>query len=410
MGRERNRVLMVVNSYAPDDPRVIFTAQSLVQMGYQVVLVGAARQRSGDVPVYHEVNGVQVFITPMVPSLHPLKLISAMWALLRGKHGEITLSSPHIQTGIVSMLFFNLWIVRVGLGRRFDVIHCHDLSPLPGCWLLAKVFRKRLIYDAHEDAVTMYGGGKGRAITRLERWLLPGVDQVISAGIRLIPALKERGAKRVELIGNWKRLGDYVVSPDKIAAERERLGIKPGDFVVTYIGTLDPSREILPLVDAVSESSDVKLIIGGRGILQGEVEQAAQKSPNILWLGWVNLMDVPLYTHMADVIYHCRAMDKFQEKNYIAPAANKVFEAFAAGKPLMASRGVNEVADILEETGAGYFLDALTAESIKAALDDLKAPATRDALNDAARKARDLYNWGIAETRLAEIYSRLTER
>jgi hypothetical protein len=38
-------VLMVVNTYAPDDPRVIFSASSLVINDYRVLLPGAARQK-----------------------------------------------------------------------------------------------------------------------------------------------------------------------------------------------------------------------------------------------------------------------------------------------------------------------------------------------------------------------------
>lgn len=400
-------VFMVVNTYAPHDSRVIFSATSLRKLGYNVFLVGAARQRTGDVPVRQHVDGVDVFITPMMTARGFGAVLRALGHLLRGNPGATTYASPYPRSDLLSVLFFNLWLLRLGLGRQIDVVHCHDLSPLPGAWLLARLKRAKIIYDCHENAPTMYVGRKGHLVTWMERRLLSRVDLVISAGERLATALRERGARQVVHIGNWKRLADYEVAPEHLEATRTQFDLCAEDVVLTYLGTLDPTRELQPLIEAVATDPHTRLIIGGRGLLQDEVIAVAKQHPNIHWLGWVDLADVPRYTHLAHALYCCLDVKTFTEENYYAPAANKLFEAFAAGVPLIARRGVNEIGDVLEQTGAGILVDDVEPATLHAVFAQLRDPATRADLQARAHAARQQYHWGIAEDRLRDVYGEL---
>lgn len=400
-------ILMAGNTYVPDDPRIIFAAESLQNMGYTVTLIGAARQRDGTVQVLQHIRGVNTIITPQMRSHHIVELARQMWQVITGRLPPTTVAHARYRTSRMSFLLFNLWVLRIGLGVPVDVVHCHDLSPLPGSWLLARLKRARLIYDAHENAPTIYGGRKGAFIARLERWLLPRANVVISAGMRLQQALEQRGARKVVHIGNWKRLDDYAVTREDIEAIRDELQIDDDDLVIVYIGTIDPSREIYPLLDAIKESPDVHLVIGGAGQLVDDVIEAAKHYPNIHWLRWVDVNRVPLYTTLADSLYCCLDVSTYTEKNYFAPAANKLFEGFAAGVPLIARRGVNEMGDILEDVGSGILLDEVTPESVCGAFQKLRDPLIAQNLRANALTARNQYNWGMAEQRLAQIYAEL---
>jgi glycosyltransferase involved in cell wall biosynthesis len=318
-------------------------------------------------------------------------------------------ASSRQRTTALSFLFFNLWVFRIGIRSKVDIIHCHDLSPLPAGWLLSRLKRTPLIYDAHENVPTMYQGRKGRFLTRLERVLIPRVSAVISAGKRLADVMPERGARRVVYIGNWKRLEDYVPDNRRMDALRQQYGITGDSIVISYLGTIDPTREIHVLLDAVRQSPDVVLLIGGRGLLQDDVITAAQGAPNIHWLGWVDSSEIPLYSLLADAIYSVRNDRDFPELNYIAPAPHKLFESFAAGRIVIAKRGVNEMGDILEELQAGILLDEVTPKTLIAAFEQLKDPESRRALEQKALKAREQYNWNVAEERLAHLYALLLE-
>lgn len=398
-------VLMVVNTYAPDDPRVIFSAASLMSMGYRVRLIGAARQRDQAASAQQTVEGVSVLLTPVINQINALP--GALWAILRGKLPD-NIQADQKHTSSLSLLIFSLWVLRIGLSGAVDVVHCHDISPLPVCWLVARLRRAHLIYDIHENVPTMYAARKGRVLTTLERLLVPRVDVVIAAGERLARAMPERGARKVEHIGNWKRLRDYQPDPEALDALRQTLGLTdPDALIISHIGTLDVNRELPPLLDAAANHPDVTLLIGGRGSEQDKVMAAASAHPNIRWLGWVDLREIPAYTYLSTAIYYCRSPQHFGGSYELAPAPNKLYEAFAAGVPVIARRGVGEIGEILEQFPAGILLDDVTPQTIADAFQQLRDPAVLKRLQEAALAARDQFNWSVAEARLAAVYHEL---
>ncbi|MBZ0280225.1 MAG: glycosyltransferase [Anaerolineae bacterium] len=409
----KKHVLMLVNTHVYDDPRVINEAISLVEAGYLVSIIGAARSTKAGFEIRSYFKGIEIILTPVVNE----KNLSSLWRELRrwwrSDLGNLTEAGTFRRSNLISLIFFNLWCWQSGRSISADVIHCHDFSPLPVAWLLARFHRAKFIYDSHESAPDFYGGFRGKLIGWIERIIIRKTDYVITVGERLVHALKERGAPKVALIGNWKRLDDFSVDPVQVETERERLELKTAKLVIVYLGTLDDSRELRPLVIAVSDTPDVILLIGGAGTEQQIVEQAAQKSSNIRWLGWVESNRIPLYTALADVVYYCLklnpdAQNTSTERNNYYSTPNKLFEAFAAGKALIARRGVGEIGEILEQIPASILLDDVTPETLKTAFQELQNPERLKALQAASLAARDQYNWAMAEERLRQIYVDLT--
>ncbi|MCB9455384.1 MAG: glycosyltransferase [Anaerolineaceae bacterium] len=401
---QEQRVLMLVNTHVYDDPRVVAEGVALVKHGYQVTVIGAARL--GGVATRGTLDGMDVTLSPMVTTRHPLRLLVAVWHLLRGNVGSVTHKPPSMQTNIISFIFFILWAIRLGWKSPAVVIHAHDLSPLPAAWLLARWHRARLVYDSHESAADFYPGRKGQLMAWLERRLIGKADRVITVGDKLAADLRVRGAKHVTVIGNWKRLELFSIDPSRLETERQRLGLAAYSLVIVFIGDLTPTvYELRPLLTAVSQSPQVALLIGGRGGLQEEIQQMAEQASNIFWFGYVNYADVPLYTTLADIVYCCISPD-FLQSRYVVP--NKLFEAFAAGRPLFAHRGVGEIGDMLEKIPAAVILDEVTAERLKDAFQHLEDPDLRQNLHHAALQGRELYHWQVAETRLLELYQSLT--
>ena len=71
-------------------------------------------------------------------------------------------------------VFFYAWLYVKMLWRGWrtqsDVIHCHDLDTLPLGFVLGKLKRKPIVYDAHESFPDMLEGsvpsdGAGRSLS-----------------------------------------------------------------------------------------------------------------------------------------------------------------------------------------------------------------------------------------------------
>lgn len=393
---------MLVNTDVYGDPRVMAERAALMQAGYAVTVIGAAR-RAG-LPARDPQQAIT--LAPVVGRQTLVELLRSLGRWWRGDLGEVTTAPARPQTGLLDLVFFSLWCLRLGWRLPADVVHAHDLSPLPAAWLLARRHRARLVYDSHESAPDMYGGFKGRAMAWLERRFIRRPQVVLTVGDRLAAALRARGARRVEVVGNWKRLEDFTLPAEQMRAERQRLGLSDSGLVVCYLGGLQVDRLILPLLEAVARSPEVALLVAGRGELSDQVAEAAERHPNIRWLGWLDMTGLAFYTSLSDVVYYCLSGVADHGNNYYS-APNKLFEALAAGKPVIARRGVGEIGDILERTGAGLLLDEVTPETLRRAFEQLQQPAVRDRLAAAARAAREQYNWSAAADRLLGVYAEL---
>lgn len=406
------RILKLVNTPIRDDPRAVNEGMSLVKLGYQVTAIGLARDSQGGQPTQAVIEGMQTTLVPMVTSARPSHLLPALWALLRGHIDDTTQPPVSRTSNLISFIFFNLWLLRVALPLHADFVHCHDVLPLPAAWVLARWHRIPLIYDARESVPDLYPGRKGWVMAGIEQFVLVRADAVITVGERLADSLKRRGAKQVVIIGNWKRLEDYDVPLERQESERQRLQLQPDDCVISYFGALDPTREVMPLIDAVAQLPHVILLIGGRGMIEVEVKAAAARNPNIRWLGWFPMGEIPLYTHLSTAVYYCLNFDQASQtqlsvgNNYYS-TPNKLFEAFAAGKPIIARRGIGEIGAILEQIPAGILLEEVTTESLKTAIQQLTDAAARAKLEAAALQGRSQYNWSVAQQRLKELYEAL---
>jgi glycosyltransferase involved in cell wall biosynthesis len=400
---------MLVNTFAYDDPRVIAEARTLRQAGFSVTIIGAARNTNRDVPTRGTHHDIPIILTPVVKTYHVKEILTAFWKWLRGSLEDTAPAAKFHKTNVISLLFFNLWGWRLARPLHPDVIHCHDFSPLPVAWLLAAMRHIPLIYDAHESAPDMYTGTKARLVKRAEELFLRRAAHTITVGNRLAQSLVMRGAKNITVIGNWKSRADFQTEAQQLEMECARLGLVQYNLVIAYLGTLSPSREILPLLEAVADTPDVALLIGGSGPLEEDVIRAAGEAANIFWLGWVNMLQLPLYTNLADVIYYCLAnpTDPAAERNNYYSTPNKLFEAFAAGKALIALRGVGEIGDILENIRAAVILDEVTSDHLKVAFQELRNPEARQRLQQAAQQGGEQYNWQVAEKRLLELYENL---
>jgi glycosyltransferase involved in cell wall biosynthesis len=84
-----------------------------------------------------------------------------------------------------------------------------------------------------------------------------------------------------------------------------------------------------------------------------------------------------------------------------------LYEAFAAGRPVIARRGVGEIGEILEEIPAGILIDPVNPTTVREAIDQLRQPEIYAKKQAAAYAARSEYNWAKAEQYLSEIYTSL---
>ena len=377
-----SRVCMLVTNRGYDDPRVCMEAEALVRAGHDVTVVGWDREIDQDVTQTQ--NGVR-FIRLALRSTHArgLTQVYFLWRFWRRCLPVVKELSP-------------------------DVIHCHDLdSLLPGL-RASRATGAKLIFDAHENFPDMMDGHLPAPAVKIIRWLesnlVPKVDLLITVGPMLADFYRQLGAKDVQVVGNWKNAADYTFDADQVSAARKELGIPDDVIAISYIANLGRDRRIEPLLNAVAGDKRFACVFGGSGSQADLVSRAADAHDNIIFLGHVPPVKVPLLTAACDVIYY-----GFDESNPNArwSAPNKLYEAIAVGKPILGG-DFGEIGNTITTHGCGLIANTESAETLKPTLEKLAAPGVLAKLGEKSRAIQAMYSRDKAGEVVTRSYESLS--
>ncbi|HWP61419.1 MAG TPA: glycosyltransferase, partial [Candidatus Paceibacterota bacterium] len=207
----------------------------------------------------------------------------------------------------------------------------------------------------------------------------------------------------VEVIPNGVDVARFsaVVSQEKLAALREKVGKKPGDVFLFTASRLVLSRGVEDVIEAlVHLPANVTFLIAGSGEDREKLEHIArglQVRDRVLFAGHISHAELPAYLQISDI---------FVRPSIIEGFGNAFVEAMAAGIPIIGTP-VGGIPDFLKEGETGLFCEVRNPRSIATAvqiyLDDL---VLRSKIIEKARDvAREKYDWDlIAETMREKIF------
>jgi glycosyltransferase involved in cell wall biosynthesis len=242
-----------------------------------------------------------------------------------------------------------------------------------------------------------------RVFSRLSRWLLSGADAVVALDEAMAQRLKDRGARRVEVIPNWA--DGEAIRPDKEAGERFRREHDIEDrFVVLYSGNLGLAHRFVPVVEAAKRLEESKpealvLFVGGGPRLE-EVRAAVEGQSNVRFLPYQPRERLDELYNAADV--HLVTL-RDEVAGLLVPS--KYAAALAAGKPvlLVGGRGADLFEEI-QEARVGWALDHDPRLLEDAIVEAIERPAIVQGMGS---RARALFDRKYSRTRCTEAWADL---
>jgi glycosyltransferase involved in cell wall biosynthesis len=366
------RVLVLVSNDVVHDARVLKEAQALVRAGHEVTFIGWDRGAKAS----------RMEITDGI-TIHRIRTEGFMRAL-----GKDLFRIP-------------LWwqkVERLALSMAVDVVHCHDLDSLPIGVRMKKRRGVTLVYDCHEVFYRMIAEDVPKFISdyagRLERRLVPHADRIVVVSEVVQSYIREISGRDSIVVNNY---------PD-FAVERYEPPPNP-PFTVLYLGTLHPSRFVIPAIEVVAEMTDVRLVIAGSKKLAPIVEAMCATHPNTTFLGTVPNKEIAPLIRSSHAV-----LSMFDPGLWINQMGmpNKIFEAMAAGRPSIVADGML-MADIVRKEECGVVVP-YTEEGFREAvvrLRDDPALAERLGRNGLAAAER-AYNWTSESKKLLDVYASLT--
>ncbi len=298
-----------------------------------------------------------------------------------------------------------------------DLVHAMAYMGIPIGLDLGRRDAAAVVYDARDiyvDAanVARLPGPARRLFAAVERRWARRASRVTTVNEPYAAVMEQRfGVPRPLVVMNCSYRRELAAVPERLFHERLDLG--PATRVVLYHGGFSRDRGIEQLIDALpSFPADAVLVLLGYGSLQAELERRAggpglagrlfvlpAVAPTEL-LDWVGSADVVAMPIQPSTL------------NHRLTTPNKLFEAMAAGVPVVAS-DLPGMAGIVRETRCGVLCDPTSPAAIAAAVRSiLEAPEAERAAYRARAiaAAHGLYSWEAQVEILLAEYGRLTGR
>lgn len=367
----RKRAIVSVINDLSTDQRVNRTCTELVDMGYDVILVGRRKRDS-------------IKLDQRIYETHRMKLL--------------------FESGVLFYIEFMKRLFLFLLFKRADLYVANDLDTLLPNYLISKLFRKPLIYDSHEIFCEVPELQTTPVKKKIWEWLEK----------RILPKLKYCITVN-DSIANWffNKYGVPFVSvrnipissESPVARTRSEMGLPETKPIVILQGAgINVQRGAEELVSAMRFLNDVVLVIVGGGDVIDSLKQMAKEfglGERVLFFPKQSPANLFHYTANADIGI---TIDKDTNINYHFSLPNKVFDYIHAHIPVLAT-DLPEVAGLIRKYDIGEFISSHNPEEIANSIHQMLHSPRLSEWKKNTFKAAEENNWESERKKLREVLS-----
>lgn len=345
------RVLVSVINDLVTDQRVHRTCSLLVEEGFEVELVGRVQKNS-------------------------LELKTRIYKCTRMK--------LFFEKGALFYTEFNIRLFLLLLSRKKALLFSNDLDTLLPNYLVSKLKRQKLVYDAHEY-FTEVPELEGRRFVKkiwsaIEGFVLKRMESIITVNDSIAKLYYDKYGLEVKVVRNVP-----FSFKSQAARKKENLLILQGAGI-----NIDRGGE--ELVQAMQWIQGELWIVGSGDalpILKSLVEELGLKE-KVLFKGKVSLDELKNLTLQAEIGF---TLDKPTNINYLYSLPNKLFDYLQASCAVISSN-LPELKRIIEEHEVGDIISEVVPQIIAEKVNALLSDRERLHLYQKnALKAAEKLNW-----------------
>ena len=380
---EQCDICMFVHNDVATDARVLKEAGSLAAHGWKVVIVGT----SLDGPRLDEVERRAGFTIRRITS----DLLRERMPGTGGKLLRLAVSLPRILAEIRR--------------TRARVYHAHDFTGLL-MMALAGV-RGPVVYDAHELFFDRFPTDRRYPLKYLIYCFRPLEKPLARRAAAMLTPSDEFADTLARTLDVPRPIVlrasvDLSSLQDPVPIPR-----REGQRLIGHSGYLIQGRHLKELITALTYlPDDIALALIGDGYSRDRLLALADSlgvRDRVLSIRPVTPYTIPPTLAQVDV---AAVLMTPTRKGYDQTLPNKLFEAVAAGVPIVASR-TTAIEHFMAQYPAGVTCDPTDPRSIADAILTALEPETHQRLAANAAKARLELNWDVEQRKLLDLYERL---
>ncbi len=289
-------------------------------------------------------------------------------------------------------LFFYL------LFARMDLVCAIDLDTILPAFLVSKIRRKPLVYDAHEyftEVPEVVDRPRIKRVwERIAQLTIPHTKYAYTVCESLAEIFEQRYGTTFEVIRN---------TPRKRQTENDEQNTK-NPRIILYQGALNEGRGVAEAIEAMQTIDGAELWLAGEGDLSQELRKLAEKlevTDRVKFLGYVQPADLQKLTPQATIGLN---LLENRSLNYYYSLSNKFLDYIQAGVPSV-NMNFPEIQKIVEQYEVALMIDKLetplVVEAIQRLLEDEEL---YNSLKSACEKAAEVYVWEEEEKKLIAFY------
>jgi glycosyltransferase involved in cell wall biosynthesis len=255
---------------------------------------------------------------------------------------------------------------------------------------------------AHEDDKPGFRLALKRSFMR---WLTPRISGFLTVGTANSHYWLRYGAKPEQIFS-----AGYAVDNDYFRREteryrstREQIRSENGwryPYLLLYVGRLAWEKGADVLIESVRRISptrpDIGLLIVGDGVEREALQEQAHHMPQVFFLGFRDWNQLPKFYAAADLLVVPSRYDQW---------GLVVNEAMASGLPVLATRKVGAVQDLILEGQTGFVAPENDADALASAID--RACQSLDRLRTMGEEAQKMIEPWNYEATLSGFYQAL---
>lgn len=335
---KNHRVYVSVINDLVTDQRVHRACMVMVEMGYQVTLIGRIQRKS-------------------------LSLADRPYETIR--------MHLRFETGALFYACFNLRLFFLLMRKPAGYYYANDLDTLMPNFLVSKLKRKPLIYDAHEYFTGVPELARRsfarRSWKTIERWILPRLKRMITVNDSIAGLYQDEYGIFTTVVRNMP----VKTSADEFTLSRTNLGL-PEDWKILIMqgSGINIQRGAEEAVEAMHFIEGAMLLFVGDGdvipLLKDTVMQL-NLGHKVMFVPKVPMERLKMYTRVAD---GGLTLDKDTNINYRFSLPNKLFDYIQAGIPVLGTN-LPEISRIIQKYGLGIVVDSHQPEILAKAMKSL---------------------------------------
>jgi glycogen(starch) synthase len=284
--------------------------------------------------------------------------------------------------------------------QRFDIVHANENETLVAGWVLARRWRARLVYDAHEFYASSEPG-----YPRVYGWVMGALEGAIARRAAVVTTVSAPIGEELQRRFRLPRAPVVVLNAPQ-RTEVPDIAAGNGPVRVVYQGAMGASRPLADLLDALERAAEAQLTIR---VAHADVDALRAEVARRGLAGRAEVVDpVPptelvraLVGHDVGVVLN-RPLTRNDELVF----PNKLFEYMMAGLAVVAPR-LPGITPFIEGEHVGLTFEPGRPDSLGDVLSSLAAD--RDRLLAFRRQARRLalerYNAEAQRDALVEAWT-----